>query len=78
LVIFHSDDRTAAVASVDRDRQNLEAEPALERGEKTAHNNDALHALIRRLFYGHIAHENHFVSLSCAKRGSKSHFMTAQ
>jgi hypothetical protein len=25
LVIFHSDDRTAAVASVDRDRQNLEA-----------------------------------------------------
>jgi hypothetical protein len=36
LVIFYSDDRTAAVASVDRDRQNLEAEPALDRGEKNS------------------------------------------
>jgi NADPH-dependent 2,4-dienoyl-CoA reductase/sulfur reductase-like enzyme len=35
-VIFHSDDRTTAVASVGRDRQNLEAELALERGEKTS------------------------------------------
>ena len=35
-VIFHGDDTTTAVASVGRDRQNLEAELALERGEKSS------------------------------------------
>ena len=32
-VIFRSDDKVSAVASVGRDRENLEAEVALERGE---------------------------------------------
>jgi len=33
-VIFSSDGKLSAVASVGRDRENLEAEVALERGEE--------------------------------------------
>ncbi len=33
-VIFRSDGKLSAVASIGRDRENLEAEVALERGEK--------------------------------------------
>jgi hypothetical protein len=33
-VIFRSDGKPSAVASIGRDRENLEAEVALERGEE--------------------------------------------